>query len=337
MGQPINIDLIKTGGGSPFGKNIVLTFTCDENADKAVRAAAKAAGFPGDILNTYVVPSFIMNTNDALDATSDIFILAQRTAQVTGPDNADAPIVFRVTPPTPTPAAQLKPFPAPELRVRGTGKTEMDWTPAVETLREGILAQYPGQIPQEYTTAQWVMQSPMAIQEMVNSVGDTSDAAYLGTQENFKLSDDPSDFLIYYGVDHTKAEKAAYTTATLYTSCKLCGVAAVFNDDLNSTALDYLQGSYPFDPTKLFAYKIARNCNGALHCKDFTTSDECGKGASLDDDLFLSMRIYLEPKTKTGPSYTELVYDKVMHFTAAPLKGRASTPRTPAPSRAPSR
>ena len=317
LGQPLNRYLVHTGG-SPFNQNIVLTFTCDQKVDQAVRDAAKAAGFSGDVLNTYVVPSSILRTNDALDNQADVLFIGQREALVTGTPSGAETFVWRVTPPSPTPAAQLKPFPAPDLRVRGTGKTEMDWTPAVETLRESILATYPGQTPQEYTTVEWVPQSPMAIQSWENSVGDTSDAAYLSTKENFKLSDDPGDFLVAYGVNHTKTEKALYTNLTVYTSCKMCGVASVFSDSLDNTASDYLKGTYPFDPGKLYAYKIARSCNGDPHCLTVPTSEECGKGSALADDLFVSMRNYLETKTKTGPSYTELVFDRVMHFTASP-------------------
>jgi len=317
MGQPLNRYLVHTDG-SPFNNNIVLTFTCDQKTDEAVRDAARSAGFLGDVLNTYVVPSSILHTNDALDEKADVLFIGQREAMVTGTPSDATTYVWRVTPASPTPAAQLKPFPAPDLRVRGTGKTEMDLTPAVEALRESILAKNPGRTPQEYTTVQWVPQSPMAIQSWENSVGDTSDAAYLSTQENFKLTRDSRDFLVVYGVNHTKTEKSIYTALTVYTSCKMCGVASVFSDDLENTATDYLPGSYSTDVSKLYAYKISRVCGDDLHCLQVPTSHECGKGSAEVDDLFVSMRNYVEKKTKTGPSYTELVFDRVMHFTAPP-------------------
>jgi hypothetical protein len=269
-------------------------------------------------LNTYVVPSSGLKTNDTLDDKSDTMIIVQRTALVTGPPNEERPIVFRVSPPAPTPSSQLKPFPAPELRVRGTGKTEMDWIPAVEQLHDAILAQYPGRTPQEYTTVEYLQQSPIAIQTWVNTLGDSSDTTYLGTQENFKLSRDPDDFLIVYGVNHTKTEKALYANINVYTSCALCGVATVFSDDYENTAQDYLSGPQPFDPSYLFAFKVARECGSDPHCLKVPTSNVCGQGAAPDDDLVLGFRAYVEPKTKTGPSYTELQYEKVLHFTASP-------------------
>lgn len=317
LGQPMNRFLLKTGG-SDFAKNIVLTFTCDKRVDQEVREAAFKAGFPRDILNTYVVPSSGLKTNDALDDKSDSMIIVQRTALVTGPPNEENPIVLRVTPKSPTPADRLKPFPAPELRVRGTGKTEMDWIPAVDALREGILAKNPGRTPLEYTTVEFLEQSPIALQTWVNTLGDSSDTTYLGTRETFKLSGDSDDFLMVYGVNHTKTEKAIYANINVYTACALCGVATAFSDDYEDTARDYLSGPLPFDPSYLFAYKIARDCDGDPHCLKVPTSDVCGEGAALDDDLVLGFRAYLEPKTKTGPSYTELQYERVLHFTAPP-------------------
>jgi|WetSurMetagenome_2_1015567.scaffolds.fasta_scaffold04242_5 hypothetical protein len=328
LGQPLNRFLLNTGG-SDFDKNIVLTFTCDKKVDKDVREAARDAGFPENVLNTYVVPSSGLNTNNALDSTSDSMVIVQRTALYADPNNGypdsgDRPIVLRVTPKVVTPPDQLKPFPAPELRVRGTGKTEQDWAPAVETLHQSILASYPGRTPEEYTTIQYLEQSPLAIQSWVNTLGDSSDTTYLGTQENFKLSADAEDFLIVYGVNHAKTEKALYANINVYKACGLCGVATVFNmangdqQGYENTAQDYLRGPQPFDPSYLFAYKIARNCGNDPHCLQVPTSDRCTQGSALEDDLTLGFRAYLEPKTKTGPSYTELQFEKVLHYTAPP-------------------
>jgi hypothetical protein len=322
LGQPLNRFLLNTGG-SDFDKNIVLTFTCDKKVDKDVREAALDAGFPEDVLNTYVVPSSGLNTNEALDATSDSLVIVQRTALFEVPESEERPIVFRVTPKTPIPAAQLKPYPAPELRVRGTGKTELDWAPAVETLHQSILASYPGRTPQEFTTIQYLEQSPLAIQSWVNTLGDSSDTTYLGTQEHFKLSNDPEDFLIVYGVNHVKTGKALYANINVYTACALCGVATIFNQPdgtqpgYENTAQDYLKGPQPFDTSYLFAYKIARDCGTDPHCLQVPTGTHCNL-AALEDDLVLGFRAYVEPKTKTGPSYTELQFEKVLHYSASP-------------------
>lgn len=327
LGQPLNRFLLNTGG-SDFDKNIVLTFTCDKKIDKDVREAARDAGFPENVLNTYVVPSSGLNTNNALDATSDSMVIVQRTALYADPNNGypdivDRPVVLRVTPNVVTPPDQLKPFPAPELRVRGTGKTEQDWAPAVETLHQSILASYPGRTPEEYTTIQYLEQSPLAIQSWVNTLGDSSDTTYLGTQENFKLSADAEDFLIVYGVNHAKTEKALYANINVYTACALCGVATIFNQPdgdkpgYENTAQDYLKGPQPFDTSYLFAYKIARDCGTNPHCLQVPTGTHCNL-AALEDDLVLGFRAYIEPKTKTGPSYTELQFEKVLHYSASP-------------------
>jgi hypothetical protein len=47
--------------------------------------------------------------------------------------------ILRLTPKEPV---NLDPYGVPELRVRGTGKTEHDLTPALNDLRKAILAKY---------------------------------------------------------------------------------------------------------------------------------------------------------------------------------------------------
>jgi hypothetical protein len=39
-----------------------------------------------------------------------------------------------------------------------------------------------------------------------------------------------------------------------------------------------------------------------------------GYGIDLDQPLFIVFRIYLENTTKTGPSYSEIVYDRAIKF-----------------------
>ncbi len=124
--------MIKTENGD-FNNNIVLIYTSDRKTEKAVRAAAKAAGFSDKSVNTYVIPASFVRTNHALDETTDQLVIAQRTALWhDGTDNGggylDNPrtVVFRVTP-LDTQEAEI--IPTPKQRVRGTGNTEFDLIP----------------------------------------------------------------------------------------------------------------------------------------------------------------------------------------------------------------
>ncbi len=335
IGEPLNRFVLKTGG-KPFNSTIVIIYTPDEKTEKAVRSAAKAAGFPEDVINTYVIPSSLLNTNPALDATTDQLVLGQRTALFKDPAAGSnylanpSAVLYRVTPPCPTSDAELKPIPAPKVRVRGTGTTESDLRPYVENLRTAIIGHYPNLVAQDLETAQWVEQSPIALQTWTNSVGDSSDAAYLATKQSFKLSSDPEDFVIAYGVNHMKTKKALYTNINVYQTCMACGVASAFSDcngdpacvSFTGTAGDYMTSGLPSDPDQLYALKIARNCAGDPHCLTVpvpTPPGSCGTGVDLDQDTYLSFRVYVEPKTSTGPAYTEIQFDRVLHFTPAPF------------------
>jgi hypothetical protein len=187
--------------------------------DDAVRMAALQAGFPMNILNTFVIPSSLLKTNDALDDTTDQLMILNRTAlwhdgTSDGSGYVQNPrvVVFRVTPPT----NLHKPLSAPIQRVRGTGVTEVNYGTAVEQLRQAILTRYANLSADELTTAQWLLESPIAVQTWTNTLGDSADTIYLNSREPFKLSDSPDDFLIAYGVNHQKSQKCTYHNISVY-------------------------------------------------------------------------------------------------------------------------
>ena len=81
--------------------------------------------------------------------------------------------------------------------------------------------------------------------------------------------------------------------------------------DFNGTAEEYL----PNNPNAkyLYVYKIARNCNGDPHC--FKVPYGPGSyGIRPNQPVFIFWRSYLEKATKTGPSYSEIVYDRAIKF-----------------------
>lgn len=322
FGDPLSRFTIKTTGGD-FNKNVVIVYTADRKTKQAVRAAARSAGFPDQAFNTSVIPSSILKTNDTLDATSDQIIIGQRTALwKDGSDDGGGYIenpgvrVFRVTPQD----GSHDPLPTPPPMVRGSGSTEFDLGPAVEKLREAILNQNSTLVAQELITDQWVLQSPIAIQTLTNTMGDSSDTTYLSTRQLFKLTDNPNDFLIVYGANHQKTRKAVYHNITIYSGYKACGIATAYDhcyaDDciaFAGSADVYLPNEAPGISDKLYAVKVARHCNGEPYCLEVPIAG-CGEGTALDDEMFVAFRAYIDPKTNTGPSYTELLFDRVIHF-----------------------
>ena len=114
-----------------------------------------------------------------------------------------------------------------------------------------------------------------------------------------------------YGINHVATGKAAYSNFAVYGANLWNGVGSINDPDFNGTAEEYL----PDNPNAkyLYVYKLARNCNGDPHCYMVPT----GLGAygiGLDQPICILWRSYLEEATKTGPSYSEIVYDRAIKF-----------------------
>jgi hypothetical protein len=179
--------------------------------------------------------------------------------------------VFRITP---NESTKLDPYSYPEIRVRGTGKTEFDLMDDLEQLREAILKKYSGLNARELPTSIANTVGSDGIQRGIDGAGNSHDCCYLWSanqtadlptppffntsgfypfirNSQVTLSNDPNDFIIVYCVNHVATEV----------------------------------------PTGPGAY-----------------------GIRLDQPLFITWRSYLEATTKTGPSYSEIVYDRTMKF-----------------------
>ena len=117
--------------------------TADRGIDKRVRAATISTGYSSSITNTYVISSPILKMG--LDDDSDTFNFFIRPSIFKDQQAGDAyiknppAVILRLTPKDPV---NLDPYEVPELKVRGTGKTEHDLTPALGDLRKAILAKY---------------------------------------------------------------------------------------------------------------------------------------------------------------------------------------------------
>ena len=341
LGDALNNLVIKTEGtpnglpGNPFNQTTVIVTTADRGTDKRIRAAAQSAGYSDGIINTQVIPSPLLNMG--LENASDTFTIYIRPAlfkdKQAGSDyiNNTPAIILRVTPNNST---ELDPYNVPELRVRGTGKTEFGLTPDLNKLRQAILTKYSGLNATELPTSQWYPQANEGFQRGISLYGPNNDACYLWTANQtlssqtplfcnisqyygfsrnppITLGNDTNEFIIVYGVNHVATEKAMYQNIGIFGANAWNGVGAVTDQDFNGSAEAYLPG----DPNAkyLYVYKIARHSNGDPRC--FEVPYGVGAyGINLDQPLMIAWRIYLENATKTGPSYSEIVYDRAIKF-----------------------
>ena len=82
LGDPLNNRQIKVEGGgtNTFEKNTIVIFTADQGVNDKIVAQAKAAGYPESMINTYVLPSKLLDMG--VDLKNDSFLILVRTANV---------------------------------------------------------------------------------------------------------------------------------------------------------------------------------------------------------------------------------------------------------------
>ena len=319
--------------GNPYNQTTIVINTADKGIDQRIRAAALSAEYSRDIINTQVIPSAMLKMG--VENNSDTFAVFIRPSLYADQKAGDAYIankpgkVFRITP---NESAKLDPYNYPELRVRGTGKTEFDLMDDLEELRMAILKKYSGLNVTELPTSISVPQATDAIQRGIDGLGPDNDACYLWTANQtdssptppfpnlsiyydfyptITLGNNPNEFIIVYGVNHVATGKAIYSNFAPYGADVLNGVGMISDVDFNGTAGAYL----PDNPNAkyLYVYKVARNCNGDSHCYAVPYNAK-GYGIDLDQPIMIGWRLYLEKATKTGPSYSEIVYDRAIKF-----------------------
>jgi len=341
LADAVNNLVINTEGtpnglaGNPFNQTTMIITTADKGIDHRIRAAAQSAGYSDGIINTQVLPSSILKMG--LDNNSDTFSISIRPAlykdEQAGNDylNNTPATVFRITPKEST---KLDPYSYPELRVRGTGKTEFDLMNDLEQLKMAILNKYSGLDAAELPTTIWAPEGIDAIQRGIDVLAPCRDSCILWTANQtissptppfpnlsqyygflrdpaIALGNDTNEFIIVYGVNHVATGKATYSSFAIYGADVWNGVGAITDADFTGSAEEYLLDNP--NAKYLYVYKIARNCDGDPYCYEVPYGVG-GYGIDLEQPLFIGFRIYLENSTKTRPSYSEIVYDRAIKF-----------------------
>jgi hypothetical protein len=339
--DPLNMDVIKTEGtpdgqpGNPFNQTAIVITTADKGIDGRIRAAAQSAGYSDDIINTHILPSAMLNMG--VENNSDVFGVGIRPAVFLDKEAGEEYInntpatVLRITPNETT---ELDPLHMPVLRVRGTGTTEFDLMDDLEELRIAILDRYRGSNATELPTSIWVPDASDGIQRGINVIGPNNDCCYLWTasqpvesptapfynttgfydflqDSQVTLANDSDEFIIVYGVNHVATGKATYSNFAVYGADVWNGIRAITDAEFTGSAEEYLPDNP--DAKYLYVYKLARNCESDPYCYEVPYG--VGRyGIELDQPLFIGWRVYHEKTTKTGPSYSEIVYDRAIKF-----------------------
>jgi hypothetical protein len=363
VGDAINIGTINTIGPDKNNAPVVYIVTGNRETERRVRAAALKAGYPAAIINVEAISPVIAPLG--IGAEGSWFALALRLAVNLDPTavqnyGRNPPYkAFRVTPDQPL---QNDPEPVPVLRVRGTGHTEMALYPSLKLLRQAILDRYTGMPAEELDTkitqgTVWpdnhevICEKPfVGLQRGVDVWGTSRDNASLTSYPNFRLREGEDEFVIVYGANHQATGKATYASFTPYVDQDRWfglkdGTITSNNYDAGRQPGDSARRFLcPDDPSKcppdvqyLYAWKVARHCNGEDFCLELNAEFVDMDGESYECNLYdwyenpwdppligpfdldaadinITWRTYAEPATNVGPDDNELLYDRAIYF-----------------------
>jgi hypothetical protein len=133
-----------------------------------------------------------------------------------------------------------------------------------------------------------------------------------------RMHKDQIDTYVVFGANHEKLNWSRYASVTAYHYEKLSGIHSCSSkkEYINSAEL-YLGKNHPLAPY-LFAYRYARNCtNSNLGVDDnFCYNVPYDGVGQLPEDgkIFFMERMYVNPKTLTGPSYSDSIPARLLQF-----------------------
>ncbi len=332
FGDQTNHMTIHTAGtpngapGNPFNSLFVYILTADRGIDVRVREAARRAGYAPPVMNTEPMPQSLLRMGN--EEGDDLFGMILRTAHPENEAELEAwksapPLrVFRITPNTEPPGGMSSdPFPIPGFRARGSGQAEFDLLPAVQDLRQAILDKYGGAAlaANEFTSqVDFNFGGLHCLEWEINCVGPSINALYLWNEDGIGTLG-PDDFVVAYGVNHRQTGQATYMSVSVYGMTK-----HITNDSVDSaggegdllvgTAADYLPAYHP-DLDMLYAVKFARHCGGEANCYEVP---DTWPGVQPDEVVTLAWRAYLNPVSLTAPDPAEVIFDRVIKFSAVP-------------------
>ena len=331
LGDSINNMTIKVAGGkdAPFNEPVVVIIATDQEVEQKIRKTLLKAGFPNQIINTLAVsPSIVrLGVDDVSDTLNYAWRLHSESTTEVENYKASPGRIFRVSPVPAIPSSDIIPLETPNLRIRGTGTDEMNLLPALDALGEAIVAKYPGYDAEKIAIMPWP-EGYHCIENEQSCLADNRDdaafaSAFNASTLNLLQGDttlDPNTFYVAYGVNHRKTGKATYTSVTVVNWRDKVSPASFKNSDMIGSAKSYLDPQDPqIDPAtadKLYAWKIARNCDDIdpPYCREIGVSP-CTQGVGEGDPISFVFRAYLEPETQTGPAINEVIVDRVIKFT----------------------
>jgi hypothetical protein len=311
LSETLNDRVIGTAGPNAFESKTAIIAGADAATTDAIKNALIQSGLSANAINVIVFDPAL--SHFGLDANADTFGVLFRLALVKDQAKKDAFLkapggnVWRVTPPAPSSV----PLPSPTARNKSADSSELALKPAVKRLADAIVAANP-----LYDAAPLLVDAGTSdpvgcIGQLKFCAGDNRDTTYPTMIPRVLFASD-DDFYVVYGVDHQVSGKVTYANASVYALEHLVGLKSVASDKYPGSAQKYLPTDV--DAPKLYAWKIARVCNGEPFCLEIPKG-ACPTGIDNGAAGWISFRTYLEPSSNTAPDPSTLVRDGILRFT----------------------
>ena len=322
LADALNLVNLVTGPGGPFDAETVLIVTAHAGMAASVGTWLEGAGYDPATFNTVALPAtdLLMGYEERADRLMMLQRFALFEDETAGRQYLEEmPVeLFRVTPREPLGS---DPIAVPARTPRGSGTTEDALAPALDELGAAIRARHGEPSTDPFTMAPAALISStfdpaVCMRDLTECKGEVSDTTYsAGPLEvttfggSLRLTEDPADFFIAFGVNHQAAGKATYSNVVVTNWNKQAGVASLDSRNMSGSAEQYLPG-HP-DADQLFVVKVARSCGTEPHCIEVPTTFP---GVALDQDIVFLFRAYLEPGSTVSPGPTEILTERVLHY-----------------------
>ncbi len=268
-------------------------------------------------------------------------------------NNPSYATVLRVTPNPASKHLEPYAWPDARVREVGPegGVLNAELRAGLHRLKAAIIKKTPHVSSQSYESVRWFYDSRDVLPDDPESpayrkfvAGESSDTPYLRTSENGEPANfilGPNDMVVVYGVNHAATRLATYSSFGVYGDWQTnvncvpnyiigCndriwnGVAGMTSLDFTGSAEVYI----PRDPMAPYLYAV-RVVRGSCPERDkyctvlpeptlnwWVTPSVPGTsdGVGLDQPATVGYRAYLNPKTKSGPSYRDIIPDWAIWF-----------------------
>lgn len=321
IGSSVNFQNVNCDGEGTFSNNTIIIISANQTVTDNVVVQLKNAGYSENNMNIMTIPEKTYRMG--LEKGADTFCLLGRISQPADQVQyekyieslTESSTVYRLTPMTEIASA---PYENETTIPRGTGVHEIvtldDAEIHLNEIRNALIAQYGDEYDYEELSSDIAVPEGLtAYLKDCNAQGDNKDTSYVMTAD-FKLNSD-DDFIVVYGINHTKTGKAQYSNAVLYARPMLNGVCSVYDSLFEGTANAYLEEGCE-DASSYYVYKMARTqMDDNTSLIEYSTGNEKGRFYGVDngDTLFMTFRAYVD-ETGVGASYYEIAYDRTIVF-----------------------